>query len=325
MNKKSYISFAKKTAALQINELKKIKKVFNNSFVEAIELISNTKGKVIFSGVGKNSFICKKAAATFSSVGIPSFFVDPTGASHGDMGQIDKKDILIVISNSGNTSELSNILKFANRFRIRIIGIASNQNSMLLKASDIKILIPKLKESDPNNIVPTSSTSFAMLLCDCFATTLVKKKKFTKENFRLFHKGGILGETLKLAKDIMVTGNKMPVISIDKNFKEALKIMNQKKLGIIVISKNKFIKGLLTDGDLRRELKNFSGNKNLRQFATKKPLVVNENMSASKALAIMNDRKITSLLVVSDKDYKKQNKILRGIIHIHFLLKNEVA
>ena len=145
MNKKSYISFAKKTAALQINELKKIKKVFNNSFVEAIELISNTKGKVIFSGVGKNSFICKKAAATFSSVGIPSFFVDPTGASHGDMGQIDKKDILIVISNSGNTSELSNILKFANRFRIRIIGIASNQNSMLLKASDIKILIPKLK------------------------------------------------------------------------------------------------------------------------------------------------------------------------------------
>jgi Predicted sugar phosphate isomerase involved in capsule formation len=164
MNKKSYISFAKKTASLQINELKKIKKVFNNSFVEAIELISNTKGKVIFSGVGKNSFICKKAAATFSSVGIPSFFVDPTGASHGDMGQIDKKDILIVISNSGNTSELSNILKFANRFRIRIIGIASNQNSMLLKASDIKILIPKLKESDPNNIVPTSSTSFAMLL-----------------------------------------------------------------------------------------------------------------------------------------------------------------
>ena len=123
MNKKSYISFAKKTALLQINELKKIKKVFNNSFVEAIELISNTKGKVIFSGVGKNSFICKKAAATFSSVGIPSFFVDPTGASHGDMGQIDKKDILIVISNSGNTSELSNILKFANRFRIRIIGM----------------------------------------------------------------------------------------------------------------------------------------------------------------------------------------------------------
>ena len=324
MNKKSYISFAKKSASIQINELKKIKKVFNNSFIKAVELILNTKGKVIFSGVGKNSFICKKAAATFSSVGIPSFFVDPTGASHGDMGQIEKRDILIVISNSGNTSELSNILKFANRFRIKIIGIASNQNSMLLKASDIKILLPKLKESDPNNIVPTSSTSFTMLLCDCFATTLMREKKFTKENFRLFHKGGVLGETLKLAKDIMVVGKKMPVINYNKNFKEALKVMNQKKLGIVVILKRNFISGLVTDGDLRRELKNYTKNQSLVKFMTKTPFVVNENMPASKALALMNEMKITSLLVVSDKDYKKKNKTLKGIIHIHFLLQNGI-
>ncbi len=324
MNKKSYISFAKKSASIQINELKKIKKVFNNSFIKAVELILNTKGKVIFSGVGKNSFICKKAAATFSSVGIPSFFVDPTGASHGDMGQIEKRDILIVISNSGNTSELSNILKFANRFRIKIIGIASNQNSMLLKASDIKILVPKLKESDPSNIVPTSSTSFTMLLCDCFATTLMREKKFTKENFRLFHKGGVLGETLKLAKDIMVVGKKMPVINYNKNFKEALKVMNQKKLGIVVILKRNFISGLVTDGDLRRELKNYTKNQSLVKFMTKTPFVVNENMPASKALALMNEMKITSLLVVSDKDYKKKNKTLKGIIHIHFLLQNGI-
>ena len=324
MNKKSYISFAKKSASIQINELKKIKKVFNNSFIKAVELILNTKGKVIFSGVGKNSFICKKAAATFSSVGIPSFFVDPTGASHGDMGQIEKRDILIVISNSGNTFELSNILKFANRFRIKIIGIASNQNSMLLKASDIKILVPKLKESDPSNIVPTSSTSFTMLLCDCFATTLMREKKFTKENFRLFHKGGVLGETLKLAKDIMVVGKKMPVINYNKNFKEALKVMNQKKLGIVVILKRNFISGLVTDGDLRRELKNYTKNQSLVKFMTKTPFVVNENMPASKALALMNEMKITSLLVVSDKDYKKKNKTLKGIIHIHFLLQNGI-
>ena len=324
MNKKSYISFAKKSASIQINELKKIKKVFNNSFIKAVELILNTKGKVIFSGVGKNSFICKKAAATFSSVGIPSFFVDPTGASHGDMGQIEKRDILIVISNSGNTSELSNILKFANRFRIKIIGITSNQNSMLLKASDIKILVPKLKESDPSNIVPTSSTSFTMLLCDCFATTLMREKKFTKENFRLFHKGGVLGETLKLAKDIMVVGKKMPVINYNKNFKEALKVMNQKKLGIVVILKRNFISGLVTDGDLRRELKNYTKNQSLVKFMTKTPFVVNENMPASKALALMNEMKITSLLVVSDKDYKKKNKTLKGIIHIHFLLQNGI-
>jgi arabinose-5-phosphate isomerase len=320
MKKKDYINFANKAANIQIGELKKIKKVFNNSFVQAIDLIMNCRGKVIFSGVGKNSFICKKAAATFSSVGIPSFFVDPTGVSHGDAGQIERKDILVVISNSGNTSELTNLLKFANRFRIKVIGIASNSKSMLLKASDIKILYPKLKEADPNNIVPTSSTSFVMLLCDCLANTIMEKRKFTKERFFLYHKGGNLGASLRLAKDIMVTGNKMPIIDHKKKFKQALKIMSQKKLGIVVITKNNFIKGLITDGDLRRVLNRPNGEKNLDKIIRNFPLTINESMPASKALAIMNEKKITSLLVVSDKQYQKKNKILKGIIHIHFLL-----
>lgn len=320
MKKKDYINFANKAANIQIGELKKIKKVFNNSFVQAIDLIMNCRGKVIFSGVGKNSFICKKAAATFSSVGIPSFFVDPTGVSHGDAGQIERKDILIVISNSGNTSELINLLKFANRFRIKVIGIASNSKSILLKASDIKILYPKLKEADPNNIVPTSSTSFVMLLCDCLANTIMEKRKFTKERFFLYHKGGNLGASLRLAKDIMVTGNKMPIIDHKKKFKQALKIMSQKKLGIVVITKNNFIKGLITDGDLRRVLNRPKGEKNLDKIIRNFPLTINESMPASKALAIMNEKKITSLLVVSDKQYQKKNKILKGIIHIHFLL-----
>ena len=320
MKKKDYINFANKAANIQISELKKIKKVFNNSFVQAIDLIMNCRGKVIFSGVGKNSFICKKAAATFSSVGIPSFFVDPTGVSHGDAGQIERKDILVVISNSGNTSELTNLLKFANRFRIKVIGIASNSKSILLKASDIKILYPKLKEADPNNIVPTSSTSFVMLLCDCLANTIMEKRKFTKERFFLYHKGGNLGASLRLAKDIMVTGNKMPIIDHKKKFKQALKIMSQKKLGIVVITKNNFIKGLITDGDLRRVLNRPNGEKNLDKIIRNFPLTINESMPASKALAIMNEKKITSLLVVSDKQYQKKNKILKGIIHIHFLL-----
>ena len=320
MKKKDYINFANKAANIQIGELKKIKKVFNNSFVQAIDLIMNCRGKVIFSGVGKNSFICKKAAATFSSVGIPSFFVDPTGVSHGDAGQIERKDILVVISNSGNTSELTNLLKFANRFRIKVIGIASNSKSMLLKASDIKILYPKLKEADPNNIVPTSSTSFVMLLCDCLANTIMEKRKFTKERFFLYHKGGNLGASLRLAKDIMVTGNKMPIIDHKKKFKQALKIMSQKKLGIVVITKNNFIKGLITDGDLRRVLNRPKEEKNLDKIIRNFPLTINESMPASKALAIMNEKKITSLLVVSDKQHQKKNKILKGIIHIHFLL-----
>ena len=324
MKKNNYIILANKAANIQIRELKKIKKVFNNSFIKAIDLIMNCKGKVIFSGVGKNSFICKKAAATFSSVGIPSFFVDPTGVSHGDAGQIEKKDVLIIVSNSGNTAELANLLKFANRFRIKIIGVASNTNSMLLKASDIKINYPKLVESDPNNIVPTTSTSFVMMLFDCLATTIMEKKKFTKENFYLFHKGGNLGASLRLAKDIMVTGKKMPMIDYKKSFSQALKVMTQKKLGIVVVTKKRYIKGLITDGDLRRVLSKSSQRESLDKITRNYPLVINENMSASKALGLMSEKKITSLLVVSDKDKNKKYKKLKGIIHIHFLLRNEI-
>jgi arabinose-5-phosphate isomerase len=324
MKKKNYITLANKAAKIQISELKKIKKVFNNSFIQALDLIMSCKGKVIFSGVGKNSYICKKAAATFSSVGIPSFFVDPTGVSHGDAGQIEKKDILIIISNSGNTSELKNLLKFANRFRIKIIGIASNSNSMLIKASDVKIIYPKLRESDPNNIVPTTSTTFVMMFCDCLATTIMEKRKFTKENFFIYHKGGNLGASLKLAKDIMVTGSKMPVIDYKKSFNQAVKVMSQKKLGIVVITKNKYINGLLTDGDLRRVINNNDKNRSLNKIMRNYPLVINENMSASKALGFMSEKKITSLLVVSDADKTKKNKILKGIIHIHFLLNDGI-
>ena len=324
MNKKNYIQEAKRTADIQIKELKKIKKIFNKSFIKAIDLILNCKGKVIFAGIGKSGLIAKKISATFSSVGIPSFFCDPAQALHGDMGQIEKKDILIIFSYSGNTSELTNMLKYANRYRIKIIGVASKPESILLKASDIKLLLPKVKEADRTGLVPTTSTSLTLILGDCLATTVMQQKKFSKEKFKVFHPGGNIGNSLLLAKDIMVTGKKMPIINYNKNFKEAIKIMSQKKLGIIVILKKKFVKGLLTDGDLRRELKNYSEKESLNKFMNRSPLVVNENMPASKALAIMSEKKITSLLVVSDKDLTKKNKILKGIIHIHFLLRNGI-
>ena len=322
MNKNNYINLAKKAANTQIKELKKINSVFNSSFIKAIDLILNCKGKVVFAGIGKSGLIARKISATFSSVGIPSFFCDPAQALHGDMGQIEKKDILIIFSYSGNTSELTNMLKYANRSRVKIIGIASKPDSLLLKASDTKLLLPKVKESDVTGMVPTSSTSITMLLGDCLATTVMHKKKFSKEKFKIFHPGGNIGGSLLLAKDIMVTGNKLPLINYKKKLNDALKIINQKKLGIVVILKNKNIAGLVTDGDLRREMKFISKTNELTKFMTKKPLMINENMPASKALAIMNEKKITSLLVVSDKDYKKKNKIkLKGIIHIHELLK----
>ncbi len=321
MNKKNYITQARKAAKTQISELRKINKVLNISFVKAVEAILNCKGKVICAGIGKSGLVARKISATFSSVGIPSFFCDPAQALHGDMGQIEKKDILIIFSYSGNTSELSNMLRYANRYRIKIIGVASKPDSLLLKASDIKLVLPKVKESDVTGMVPTTSTSITLLLGDCLATTVMRQRNFSSEKFKVFHPGGNIGNSLLLAKDIMVTGKKMPILNYKKNFKEALKIMSLKKLGIVVIIKNKFINGLVTDGDLRRELKNHSYNKKIEKFMTKNPAVVNENMTASKALAIMNEKKITSLLVVSDKDFKKKNKVLKGVIHIHLLLK----
>ena len=324
MNKKNYINLALKAANIQISELKKINKVFNNSFVKAVDLILNCKGKVIFAGVGKSGLIARKISATFSSIGVPSFFCDPSQAIHGDMGQIEKKDILIIFSYSGNTSELSNMLKYANRYRIKIIGVASKPDSILLKASDIKLVLPKVREADITGMVPTSSTSITLLLGDCLATTLMHQKKFSKEKFKIFHPGGNIGNSLLLAKDIMVSGKKMPTINYNKNFKQAIKEMNKKNLGIVVIQKNKFIKGIVTDGDLRREMKSNSNYINLNKFMTKNPLVVNENMTASKALGMMNEKKITSLLVVADKDLNKRDKILRGIIHIHFLLNHGI-
>ena len=321
MKKNNYIQLAKKAANIQIKELKKIHKVFNSSFVKAVDLILNCKGKVIFAGIGKSGLIARKVSASFSSVGIPSFFCDPAQALHGDMGQIERKDILIIFSYSGNTSELTNMLQYANRFRIKIIGVASKSDSLLLKASDTKILLPKVKESDVTGMVPTSSTSITMLLGDCLATTVMDKRKFSKDKFKIFHPGGNIGGSLLLAKDIMVTGNRLPLINFNRKLNDALKIIDQKKLGIVVILKNQNIAGLVTDGDLRREMKFISKTNDLSKFM-KKPLIINESMPASKALAIMNEKKITSLLVVSDNDYKKKNKIkLKGIIHIHFLLR----
>ena len=295
MNKKKYLTLARKAADIQIAEVKKIKKVFNNSFIKAVDLILNCKGKVIFAGIGKSGLIARKISSTFSSVGIPSFFCHPSEALHGDMGQIEKKDLLIIFSYSGNTAELSNMLKYANRHNVKIIGVASKSDSNLLKASDIKLILPKVREADITGMVPTSSTTITLMLGDCLATTIMSKRKFSKEKFKVFHPGGNIGKSLLMAKDIMISGKNMPVISINKSFNDALKIMNKKKLGIVVVTKKKFISGLLTDGDLRRELKNFPSKNKLSELVKKNPFLISENTPASKALAIMSEKKITSL------------------------------
>ena len=182
MAKINYIKIAKKSAGIQIRELKKINKVFNKSFVKAVDALANCKGKVICAGVGKSGLIARKVSATLSSIGVSSFFCDPGTARHGDMGQIEKKDILLIFSYSGNSEELSDMLNYANRFSIRVIGIASSKSSILLKASDIKLLLPKVKEADITSIVPTSSTTITLVLGDSLCAAIQHKKKFSKEN-----------------------------------------------------------------------------------------------------------------------------------------------
>ncbi len=321
MSNKNYIKIAKKSAAKQITELKKINKVFNSSFVKAVELIYNCRGKVICAGIGKSGLIARKVSATLSSVGISSFFLSPSEANHGDLGQIDKKDLLLVFSYSGNTTELISILKYANRFNIKIIGVASKPDSALIKASDVKILIPNVKEADPTGMVPTSSTSITLLLGDCLAVALMNKIKFSKERFKVFHPGGNIGQTLLLVKDIMVSGSKIPKIKVTNNIKEASSKITKYKLGLVIVMKKNIVAGILTDGDARRSLRYNLMSQNLTKIMTPNPFFISENSTASKALAIMNKKKITSLLVTSEKYINKKNKKLIGIVHIHSILK----
>jgi arabinose-5-phosphate isomerase len=324
MAKPNYIKIAKQVAKIEILELKKISKLLNKSFIKTVDLIANCKGKIICAGVGKSGIIARKISATLSSVGVSSFFLNPSEANHGDLGQIDKRDMLLVFSYSGNTSEILNMLKYANRFNIKIIGVSSKVDSLLLKTSDIKILLPKVKEADPDNLVPTSSTSLQLLFGDCLAICLMNKMKFTKERFKIYHPGGNIGQTLLMVKDIMIRErNKIPLINFNNNIVTAVKTISKKDLGIGIVIKNKSVIGIVTDGDIRRGAKNYSKKAKITVLMSRKPLYVGENTSAAKALSIMNEKKITSLIVSSDADYKKHKVFFKpkGVLHIHSLLK----
>ena len=320
MNKINYIKIAKNAASIQISELKKVNKIFNKTFIQALNVISNCKGKIILSGQGKSGRIAAKISSTFSSVGIPSFFVHPSETSHGDSGAVQRKDVLIIVSYSGNTPELVSLLKYANRFGIKIIGCSSNKSSTLLRASDIKIVLPKVKEADPTGMVPTSSTTLTLLYFDCLSVALMNKMKFSKDKFKIYHSGGNIGRHLQLVKDVQITGKKLPTININKTITDAVKVINQKKLGLVVVLKKGYVAGVITDGDCRRAIKDLKKNNKIENFMTRKPLFVSENIPATKALSIMSDNKITSLCIPTEKTLNKKNKKLKAIVHVHRIL-----
>ena len=321
MKKNKYISEAKNVINLEITALQKLKKSINSSFNKAVKQLAKCQSKVILCGVGKSGLIASKISATLSSVGTPSFSLAASEASHGDLGMISKKDILILISNSGKTAELKNIIQYANRNKILLIGIVSKKDSILYKASDIKLLIPEVTEA--GGIVPTASTTSQLALGDALAIATMKYKKFDTQDFKKLHPSGSLGAQLKTVEDVMLVGNKIPFVNDKMNMEKALRVLTEKKLGILIVrNKNKSI-GIITDGQIRRYNEKYANlhERKTSEIMTKNPVTVDKNILAAKALSIMNSKKITSLCVHNKKN---KNKTI-GVVHIHNILQFNIS
>ncbi len=322
MNKKDYKSIAKDVINLEIKALQKLKKSLNQNFNKAVDAIVNCQSKVILCGVGKSGIIANKISATLSSIGTPSFSLSASDCSHGDMGSISRKDLLILISYSGNSHELKNIINYANRNKILLIGITSKTNSELYKNSDIRLITPEVKEAGLN-MIPTSSTINQLSIGDALAISTLKKRKINNFDFKKFHPSGSLGEKLKTAEDLMLTKDKIPFINENISMIKALKIMTEKKLGTLIVrNKKKFTTGIVTDGQIRRlNTKNISLNKlKVKDVMTKNPIMVEKDTLATKALSVMNEKKITSLCVYN----KNKKSITIGILHVHNILNKEI-
>ena len=321
MKKKNFIPIAREVIETEIKSLKKLKSNINQSFNKAVETIINCKnGKIIISGVGKSGIIGKKISSTLASVGIPSFFVDAAACSHGDLGQISSNDILILISFSGESAELKNIIQHVKRNKkITLIGIVSKKNSILYKSSDIKLLIPNVSEAGPGNIVPTCSTIVQVSIGDALAISTMNFRKFGKLDFKKFHPSGSLGAKLKTAEDLMIKDKKIPFINENILLGNALKTMNKFNLGVLVV-RNKFKKtsGIISDGDIKRISEKNTNIKNLvaKNIMKKKPLSINKDMLITEALSIMNSKKVTCLCV---HNKKIKNKTI-GILTIHKII-----
>ena len=315
MNKSKIINRAKKTLSTEIKELKNLSKIFNNNFYKAVILLSKVKGRVIVTGVGKSAHIGNKISATLASTGTPSYLIHATEASHGDLGGITKNDCILAISNSGETSELNNIINYSKRFDIPLVSISSNAKSSLNKNSTVGIVYKKPIEACPHNLAPTSSTTVMLVIGDCMAMSLLELKGFKSSQFKSFHPGGNLGKDLKRVDEIMHTGSALPLSKENEKMTKALLTMTKKSFGCVgVVNNNKKLIGIITDGDLRRNMNDNLFNLKALNLMTKNPSTGEKDMLVGEALNLMNNKKITSLFIC------EKNKPV-GIIHIHDLLR----
>ena len=315
MNKSKIKKVGQEVLKLESMALAKLSKSLDNNFIKAVELISYQNGKVIISGVGKSGNIANKIAASFTSTGIPAIYLNPVDASHGDMGIIEKNDILIILSNSGESYELADLINFSKKKKIKIISITSTNKSLLSKNSDINLILPMHKEADKLQIIPTTSTTMSLALGDALCCSVLSLRKFDKKSFRELHPGGKIGKKLKTLGEIMDTD--IPIIQSNSSIIDAVLVMTEKKYGcVVVLDKRKLIKGIITDGDLRRSIAKIDMKEKATSIMESRPIVVNSDLLISSAIILMNKHSITSLIIVN------QNKPI-GIVNIKKCLENE--
>ena len=293
----------------------------DDSFAQAVDLILTAKGRIIVTGMGKSGHIGRKIAATFASTGTPAYFVHPAEASHGDLGMVAEGDVLLALSNSGEAPELANMIAYARRFRIKLIGISSKPDSSLMTQADVKLVIPQLGEACGYGVVPTTSTTMTLALGDALAIALMEIRDFTPENFRDFHPGGKLGARLSKVRDLMHSGDALPLVGLNTPMSDTLLTISQRGFGVVaVLEPDGTLAGIVTDGDLRRHMDGLLG-MTAGAVMTANPRTIGPDALAEEAVAVMNERKITCLFVV---DPVGSGRVV-GILHIHDCLRAGVV
>ena len=305
----------KQALLIESKAIKSLADRLEGSFENAVKLIMNSEGKLIVSGIGKSGIIAAKISSSFTSTGKQSVFLNPVDASHGDLGVISKNDLHIILSNSGETLELTDLINFAKKMNNKIICITSNKNSLLAKSSDIKLILPPHKEADILNMIPTTSTTLSLALGDALCCTVLRLRKFDRKSFKELHPGGKLGKKLKTIKDIMDTD--LPFVHLNGSILDAVLVMTEKKYGCaIILDKKRSVKGIITDGDLRRSINKLNLKRNVKEIMQSKPILVDQDMLISTAIVLMNKNAITSLII------SKAGKAI-GIVNLKKCLENE--
>lgn len=316
-DKLTFLDTARRVIATEARALDQLCDSLGDEFNEAVDMVLSATGRVIILGMGKSGHIARKIAATLASTGTPAHFVHPAEASHGDLGMMAQGDVALVLSNSGETPELADVIAYTRRFKIPMIGVASRADSTLIRQSDIGLILPRAEEACGTGVVPTSSTTMTLALGDALAVALMEHRRFTPEHFREFHPGGKLGAQLSRVNDLMHKGDALPLVSMDTPMSEVLLEISRKGFGVVgVTDEDGLLSGIITDGDLRRNMQGLL-DYSAREVMTSSPTTIDPDSLAEEAVAIMNSSKITCLFVVA----KDSAGAPQGLLHIHDCLR----